>query len=140
MSCHIETINYCPVKSLSFQSINSCNIKKKLGKDFFSIPKGEKAENIELVRAVEIIREGLEIKSKSVIHDFGEIKVLNGRYGPYIKSGKNNYKIPKDVEPEVLDEDSCKKIIEESPPKGIKSSNYPQKFEQQLEDAKSQKI
>ena len=118
-----------------------------------------------MIRAVEIIREGLEIKSKSVIHDFGEIKVLNGRYGPYIKSGKNNYKIPKNVEPEVLDEDSCKKIIEESPPKGsrrgrnkvsknitakkiieesppkgIKASNYPQKFEQQVEETKSQKI
>ena len=90
----------------------------KLGKDYFSIPKGEKAEDIKLVRAVEIIREGLEIKSKKVIHDFGEIQVLNGRYGPYIKSGKNNYKIPKDVEPEGLDEDSCKKIIEEAPPKG----------------------
>ena len=90
----------------------------KLGKDFFSIPKGEKAEDIELARAVEIIREGLERKSKSVIHDFGEIQVLNGRYGPYIKSGKNNYKIPKDVEPEGLDEASCKKIIEEAPPKG----------------------
>ncbi|GIT09275.1 MAG: hypothetical protein CM1200mP30_29050 [Pseudomonadota bacterium] len=33
---------------------------------------------------------------------------------------KNNYKIPKDVEPEGLDEDSCKKIIEEAPPKGSK--------------------
>ena len=92
----------------------------KLGKDFFSIPKGEDPMNIELARAVEIIREGLEIKNKRVIHDFGEIQVLNGRYGPYIKSGKNNYKIPKDVEPEGLDEDSCKKIIEEAPPKGSK--------------------
>ena len=101
--------------------------------------------------------EGLERKSKSVIHEFGEIQVLNGRYGPYIKSGKNNYKIPKDVEPEGLDEASCKKIIEDAPPKGSrrgknkvskdettkkiaeKSSpkgstgdKYPQKFEQQV--------
>ena len=85
---------------------------------FLGIPKGEKAEDIELARAEEIIREGLEIKSKRVIHAFGEIQVLNGRYGPYIKFGKNNYKIPKDVEPEGLDEASCKKIIEEAPPKG----------------------
>ncbi len=90
----------------------------KLGKEFFSIPKGEDPMNIELERAVEIIREGLEIKNKRVIHDFGEIQVLNGRYGPYIKSGKNNYKIPKDIEPTGLDETSCKKIIEEAPPKG----------------------
>ena len=90
----------------------------KLGKEFFSIPKGEDPMNIELERAVEIIREGLEIKNKRIIHDFGEIQVLNGRYGPYIKSGKNNYKIPKDIEPTGLDENSCKKIIEEAPPKG----------------------
>ena len=27
MTCTIKLINYCPVKSLSFQSINSCQIK-----------------------------------------------------------------------------------------------------------------
>ena len=31
MSYLVKSINYCPVKSLSFQSIKSCNIKKGLG-------------------------------------------------------------------------------------------------------------
>ena len=31
MNCLIKSIHYCPVKSLSFQSIKSCNIKKNLG-------------------------------------------------------------------------------------------------------------
>jgi len=31
MSCLISSIHYCPVKSLSYQSLNSCNIKKNLG-------------------------------------------------------------------------------------------------------------
>ena len=31
MDCSIVSIHYCPVKSLSFQSINSCIIKKDLG-------------------------------------------------------------------------------------------------------------
>ena len=31
MNCSIVSIHYCPVKSLSFQSINSCIIKKDLG-------------------------------------------------------------------------------------------------------------
>ena len=31
MNCSISSINYCPVKSLSFQSIKSCIIKKNLG-------------------------------------------------------------------------------------------------------------
>ncbi len=31
MNCPISSINYCPVKSISFQSIESCNITKNLG-------------------------------------------------------------------------------------------------------------
>ena len=31
MSCLIKSINYCPVKSVSFQNIESSNIKKNLG-------------------------------------------------------------------------------------------------------------
>ena len=31
MTGNIISINYCPVKSLSFQSVESCNIKKDLG-------------------------------------------------------------------------------------------------------------
>ena len=31
MNCKISSIHYCPVKSISFQSIESCEIKKNLG-------------------------------------------------------------------------------------------------------------
>ena len=31
MNCTIKSINYSPVKSLSFESINSCNVKKNFG-------------------------------------------------------------------------------------------------------------
>jgi len=31
MNCRISSIHYCPVKSISFQSIESCEIKKNLG-------------------------------------------------------------------------------------------------------------
>ena len=53
MSCHIETINYCPVKSLSFQSINSCNIKKKLGMPndrIFAFSRGVDPEKTKLLQ------------------------------------------------------------------------------------------
>jgi DNA topoisomerase-1 len=88
----------------------------KLGKNFFSLPKGEDPLKTDLAQAIEIVREGLEKKAKSTIHDFGEILVLDGRYGPYIKSGKKNYKIPKGIEPASLDEAACHKIIAEAPP------------------------
>ena len=31
MSAKITSINYCPVKSVSFQSIENCKIKKDIG-------------------------------------------------------------------------------------------------------------
>ena len=31
MSAEITSINYCPVKSVSFQSIDKCKIKKNIG-------------------------------------------------------------------------------------------------------------
>ena len=39
------------------------------------------------------------------------IQVLNGRYGPYIKQGKENYKIPKKSDPSHLTEEACLTII-----------------------------
>ena len=46
-------------------------------------------------------------------NEFGEIKIIDGRFGPYIKFGKKNYKIPKGINPESLDEKACQKIISE---------------------------
>jgi DNA topoisomerase-1 len=45
------------------------------------------------------------------------IEVLNGRFGPYIKQGKENYKIPKGTDPLTLTEEDCQKLITEAPPK-----------------------
>ncbi len=53
MDCSITSINYCPVKSLSSQSIKSCNVKKNLGMSndrIFAFSRGvdfEKANSIE---------------------------------------------------------------------------------------------
>ena len=53
MNCLIKSINYCPVKSLSFQSVSSSDIKKNLGMPndrIFAFSRGidiEKAKIIE---------------------------------------------------------------------------------------------
>ena len=52
MDCLLVSINYCPVKSLSFQSISSCNIKKDLGMPndrIFAFSRNIDAENVELI-------------------------------------------------------------------------------------------
>ncbi len=49
------------------------------------------------------------------------IKVLNGRYGPYIAVGRKNFKIPKDKEPAELTREDCLAIIDAAPAKGSKT-------------------
>jgi len=52
MNCKIVSINNCPVKSLSFQNVNSCNIKKKLGIEndrIFAFSRGVNLEKAKLM-------------------------------------------------------------------------------------------
>jgi len=82
---------------------------------FFSLKKGvDDPYTVTVERAVELILEKNETDSKKVIKEFGEIKVLNGRYGPYITSDKKNYRIPKGSNAELLTREECVAIIENS--------------------------
>jgi DNA topoisomerase I len=86
---------------------------------FYSLKKGE--DDPYLVtkeRALEIIAEKNESEKQKVISDFGEIKVVNGRYGPYLISDGHNYRIPKGTDPATLTKEDCMKIIESSTKKG----------------------
>ena len=65
-------------------------------------------------RAVEIILEKNESDKKKVIKDFGDIMLLNGRYGPYLVKEKLNYRLPKGTDAEKLTKEDCIKIIENS--------------------------
>ena len=88
----------------------------KWGKTNVSV-RGQDIFAIEEAEAIELIKEKLEIDANRDIKIFEEsgIKVLNGRFGPYITNGKVNAKIPKDVEPKDLDEDTCKELIKNAP-------------------------
>ncbi|WP_417333232.1 type I DNA topoisomerase [Halarcobacter sp.] len=72
---------------------------------------------IEEARAKEVIKEISEAKAKALIKDFPEekIQVLTGRYGPYIKQGRKNFKIPKGIEAEDLTLEQVLEIIEKDP-------------------------
>ncbi|NLM92596.1 MAG: type I DNA topoisomerase [Bacteroidales bacterium] len=83
---------------------------------FFSIPKGEDPLTIEEQRAIEVIEEKREKDRQKVIKEFPEnpdVKILNGRWGAYLASGGNNYKLPKTKKPEEFSLEDCLKIIQE---------------------------
>lgn len=82
---------------------------------FYSLKKGvDDPYSVTMERALEIIREKGESDKKKVIKDFGNIKVLNGRFGPYLTRDKNNYRLPKGSKAEELTEEDCIRIIENS--------------------------
>ncbi|MFZ2126316.1 MAG: type I DNA topoisomerase [Candidatus Microsaccharimonas sp.] len=66
--------------------------------------------------ALDLYAAKLKSEAEKNISDFGDgIKVLNGRYGPYITDGKKNAKIPKDQKPEEITHDEAKKLLAEAP-------------------------
>ncbi|EAZ82561.1 type I DNA topoisomerase [Algoriphagus machipongonensis] len=85
---------------------------------FFSIGKELDPLSINEEEAIEIIKNKREADAKKHIKSFDEnpeIQVLNGRWGPYIKMGKKNYKIPKDKVAEDLTYEETIHIIENQP-------------------------
>jgi len=58
----------------------------------------------------------LKSEAEKNIADFGDgVKVLNGRYGPYITDGKKNAKIPKETDPKKITHEEAKKMLDEAP-------------------------
>jgi DNA topoisomerase-1 len=60
--------------------------------------------------------EKLKKDAERNIADFGDgIKVLNGRFGPYITDGKKNAKIPKETDPKTITHEQAKKMLADAP-------------------------
>lgn len=78
--------------------------------------------SISLERAIHLIESKREKDLNAIIKVFDEnpeVKLLNGRWGPYISYKKNNYKIPKNTDTAKLTLDDCMKLIgkEQAPKK-----------------------
>ncbi len=64
--------------------------------------------------------------NQNIIKEFSDIKVMNGQYGPYLKKGKENYKIPKDIDATKITRKQALEIIKlskDAPKKTFKKFN-----------------
>jgi DNA topoisomerase-1 len=85
---------------------------------FYSLTEDDDPYTIETERAIELVLEKRKAEANKVIKSFPEneeIQVLNGRYGPYIKAGKKNVRIPKGTEPSELTLEECLELAEKAP-------------------------
>ena len=81
---------------------------------FISIPKGKDPLTLTLDEAIELIEE--KQISSTPIHQWGDVQVLNGRYGAYIHTPEGNYQLPKGTDPAALSEADVRDIIAKSEP------------------------
>jgi DNA topoisomerase-1 len=89
-------------------------------KKFVSIPKDNDPYEIPLEKAIELIQNKRVADANKLIKAFTEnpdIQILNGRFGPYIKAGKKNVKIPKGKEPASLTLEECVELAANTPEK-----------------------
>jgi DNA topoisomerase-1 len=93
---------------------------------FYSLPKGIDPLDVTEQQAIEIIIDKRKKDAEKLIKVFDEnpdVKILNGRWGPYIEFGKQNIKIPKGKDPQTLTFDEIKELAsaaEKEPKKGGK--------------------
>ncbi len=88
---------------------------------FASLRKDDHVLDIKLDRAVELLaKKKKRPKRSNAIKELGKhpetgkkVKVMNGRYGPYIKHGKKNISLPDNVDPEKVEMDDAVKLIDE---------------------------
>ncbi|MCU0423646.1 MAG: type I DNA topoisomerase [Bacteroidia bacterium] len=81
---------------------------------FISIPKPDDAYTVDESRAIELIEAKRITEANRIVKLFSEdadLKILNGRWGPYIAYGKDNYKIPKGTSTDDLNFDAVMQII-----------------------------
>ncbi len=76
--------------------------------------------DVTLEQALELVAAHKQMLKDRIIKRFEaeDIEILKGRYGPFVTDGKRNASVPKDVEPDSLDLETCQKLLAEAPPKG----------------------
>jgi len=96
------------------------------------VDEGDDPYTVTLERATELVLAKRAADAKALIKVFEEdetVRIIEGRWGPFIKAGKVNARIPKDEDPLSIDWARAQELIEEAAkrPKGFKKyqkSNY----------------
>lgn len=96
---------------------------------FYSLPKGLDPHDVTESQAIEIIEEKRQKDKDKIIRVFEEnpeARIENGRWGPFVRFGKQNIKIPKGTEIEQITYEDVVKWAEEDP-KASKTIKKPAK-------------
>jgi len=88
----------------------------RYGDQFVSLKKDDDPYTVDLPRVIELIEQkqaALEAATLKVFGDTG-IRIVKGRFGPYITDGKRRARLPKGKEPEALSVFECEAYLHEA--------------------------
>ncbi len=91
----------------------------KYGDKFVSLGEDNNPYTVDLETALQLVAEKKKQDADRLILDFTDagVRVINGRYGPYITDGKKNIKVPKDIEdPKTLSLKDCEELLKQAKP------------------------
>jgi DNA topoisomerase-1 len=85
------------------------------------VGKTRRPYTIELERALELVARKRAADAKRTIAVFdGGIKVLRGRWGPFVTDGKARARVAKEQDPQALTLEDCQRLLAETPAQGKK--------------------
>lgn len=97
---------------------------------FYSLGKEDDPLEITEERSIELILNKRNADAQKLIKSFEEnpaVQILNGRWGPYISSGKQNVKIPKGKTPADLSLEECLQLLKDADKKTAKKGKVKSK-------------
>ena len=80
------------------------------------VKEGDDPFTIELPRAIQLLEDKINGVNANLIKTFTEdenVQIIRGRFGPYLKSGNLNFKLPKGSEPSEITWAEAQQIMEE---------------------------
>lgn len=89
----------------------------KYGSEYVSLGKEDDPYTLTLERALALIAEKKQKDAEKLLRDFGDgLQVIKGRWGPFLKQGKINAKLPKDRDIDSLTVEECQALIAAATP------------------------
>ena len=90
------------------------------GNKFYGLEETDDPLTVTEDRAIELIEIKRKEDASRIIKTFDEneeFQILKGKWGPYLKAGKKNVKLPKDKIPQDLTYEECVELAEKAPAK-----------------------
>jgi DNA topoisomerase I len=93
----------------------------KVGKHYVSLGEHD-PHNVDLATAKELLLADAKKRAQATVQEFTAegIRVLKGRFGPYVTDGKKNAKIPKELDPAKLSLADCQELLAKAPARGAR--------------------